>query len=102
MMPLVRLVREELVSKVSVSPVFPETQSLSKMKWPRGRADEQVLYTNQDGFTDVDDQITASIGPTWDLTASLSENEAVRQLEDDWPLRRVHIRHDENVAYNQM
>ena len=94
-MPLVQLVRGKLGSKISVPPVFPETQSLSKMKWPRGRADE-------DGFTHVDDQITASIGPTWNLTASLSENEAARQLEDDWRLRRVHIRHDENVTYNQM
>lgn len=100
MMPLVRLVRENFSWKPSLSPVFSNTHSLSKMKWPRRRSSGLVLYTDRDSFTHFGDQINPLASAWWGPMNLLPNNEAARRLEEDWPLRRVHIRRDVSVVYD--
>lgn len=102
MMPLVRLVRKKLGSKASLSPVSLKAHSLSKMKWPRSRASEHVLYNDGDGIAHLRDQIAHSMNTSRASIESLPDNEAARQLEEDWPLRRVHIRTDVNVVHDHV
>ena len=102
MMPLVRLVRSKLGSKTSLSPLASKAHSLSKMKWPRSRASEHVLYTDRDRIAHLRDQIAHSINTSRALIESLPDNEVARQLEEDWPLRRVHIRTDVHVVHNHV
>lgn len=102
MMPLVRLVREKFGSRISVPPVPLKVISLSKMKWPRGRASEHVLNTDRDGFTHWDDENTPSTGPSWASMETLSNNEAARRLEDNWPSRRVHLTTDLQVDHGHV
>lgn len=100
MMPLIRLVRAKLGSKASLLPVPSKSHSLSKMKWPRSRTSEHVPYTDQDGVARFSGHVAPLMSSSWVSMESLPENEAARPLEEDWPLRRVHIRADLNVVHS--
>ena len=105
MMPLVRLIRDKCGSKKSLSPVVPKAFSLSKMAWPCGRISEQVLPTERDSLTLVGDQIDSLSSTSRASTNTVPDNEParlLRRLEEDWPLRRVHLRPDENVVHGRV
>ena len=102
MMPLIRLVRGKLGSKASLLPVPSKPHSISKMKWPRSRRSEHIPYTDRDGVARFSDHVAPSMSTSWISTKSLPDNEAARPLEEDWPLRRVHIRADLNAVHNHV
>ncbi len=102
MMPLIRLVREKLGSKIYSPSVRSRALSPSTTQWPRNRKREPTLDTDRDDFAYLVDSTELPTATSWAWRGMLPEDEAARSTEEGLAMGRVHVRNDVNVSHDQI
>ena len=96
-MPLVRLVRGSLASKITILRTRPRTVTRFNLQWPRTSSPKGALNTDRDGFEHLADSVDLSTGTSQAWKGLLLDDKAPRLAEEGLLMGKVHIRNDVDV-----